>query len=201
MKETVIFDQPQEKIVYGILGDTYIYANEREVEVEESVMEMGEEGAEPAEPRIVTKYEYDVRHFPLSDKTEAGAVAALKEQIIGELMAFDSGQYAEYGDEAVNDFTVNGIHMWLDKETRNGLRLRFDSQQSLGQEQTTLWYGITPLQLQIANAIQMLQYLEVYASACFDRTASHHQAITALTDIDEIFNYDYKAGYPAHPSF
>lgn len=201
MKETLIFDQPQEKIVYGILGDTYIYTNEREVEVEEPVMEMGEEGAEPAEPRIVTKYEYDVRHFPLSDKTEAGALAALKAQIIGELMAFDNGQYAEYGDEAVNDFTVNGIHMWLDKETRNGLRLRFDSQQALGQEQTTLWYGITPLQLQIANAIQMLQYLEVYASACFDCTASHHQAITALTDIDDVFNYDYKAGYPAHPAF
>lgn len=201
MKETLIFDQPQEKIVYGILGDTYIYANEREVEVEEPVMEMGEEGMEPAEPRVVTKYEYDVRHFPLSDKTEAGAIAALKDQIIGELMAFDSGQYAEYGDEAVNDFTVNGIHMWLDKETRNGLRLRFDSQQALGQEQTTLWYGIMPLPLQIANAIQMLQYLEVYASACFDRTASHHQAITALTDIDEIFNYDYKTGYPSHPEF
>lgn len=202
MKETIIFDQPQDKIVYGILGDTYIFANEREVEVQEPVMEMGEENMETtAEPRVVTKYEYDVRHFPLANKTEAGVLAALKEQITAELMAFDGGLYAAYGDEAVNDFTINGMHIWLDKETRNGLRLRFDSQKALGQTETTLWYDIVPLPLQIDAASAMLYQLENYASACFDRTASHRQAITALTSIDDVFNYDYKAGYPNHLSF
>lgn len=193
MKDTITFDQPQPQIVYGILGDTYIYTNEREVEVEMPRQMEGEiEG--DAEPQTVTKYEYDVRHFPLSDKTEAGALSALKNQILAELGQFDNS-------DAVNDFTLNGQHIWLDKETRNGLRLRFDSQKALGQTDTTLWYGVTPIALNIDVAIQMLQLLEVYASGCYDRTAAHKAAILDLTTIDEVFNYDYTDGYPAKLSF
>ena len=185
------FDQPQPLIVYGILGDTYIYANEREVE-EPRPMEGENEG--DAEPQTVTKYEYDVRHFPLSDKTEAGALERLKYNVLVELDKYDNS-------DAVNGFTLNGVNMWLDKETRNGLRLRFDSQKALGQEQTTLWYGITPISLPIDTATQMLQMLEVYASGCFDRTAQHKAAILNLSTIEEVFNYDYKAGYPAKLAF
>jgi len=186
MKETMIFDQKQPQIVYGTLGDTYIFANEREVEVEEPRPMEGEE----AEPQTVTKYEYDVRHFPLTDKTEENALQKLKDQIIAELDRYDKST-------AVNDFTLNGQHLWLDKGTRNGLRLRFDSQKALGQSDTTLWYGIIPIALNIATAIGMLQALEVYASGCYDRTASHKAAIANLTTIDEVFNYDYTQGYPA----
>lgn len=193
MIEKVIFDQQQPQIVFGILGDTYIYANEREVEVEMPLpMEGGDEG--DAEPNIVTKYEYDVRHFPLSDKTEAGALDRLKYNVLIELDRFDNS-------EAVNGFTLNGVGMWLDKETRNGLRLRFDSQKALGQTDTTLWYGVMPIPLNIDVAIGMLQMLEVYASACFDKTASHKAAIANLTTIDEVFNYDYTEGYPAKLAF
>ena len=194
---TEIFDQQQPQIVYGILGDTYIYANEREVEVEEYSMEMGEN----AVPTKVTKYEYDVRHFPLTDKTESGVLAALKQQIIGEIEEFDSGQYAQYGDMAVNDFTMGGMHMWLDKDTRNGLRFRFESQKAIGETETTLWYGVTPISLNIDAAISMLHYLEVYASACFDCTANHKKNVLSLETIDEICSYDYTVDYPEHLSF
>lgn len=187
------FDQPQPQIVYGILGDTYIYANEREVEVEEPRPMEGENEGN-AELQTVTKYEYDVRHFPLSDKTEAGALSALKYNVLVELDKYDNS-------DAVNGFSLNGVNMWLDKETRNGLRLRFDSQKALGQTDTTLWYGITPISLPIDTATQMLQMLEVYASGCYDCTASHKAAINNLTTIDEVFNYDYKQGYPAKLAF
>lgn len=186
MKNTVIFDQPQEKIVFGILGDTYIYANERQIEVVEPRPE--------GEPQTVTRYEYDERHFPLYDKTEAGALTALKNQLISELDKFDNS-------DAVNSFSVGGLKMWLDKETRNGLRLRFDSQKALGQTDTTLWYGVNPLPLNIDNAIQMLTMLEVYASQCFDRTAEHKKNILSLQSIDDVFNYDYTQGYPAQLAF
>lgn len=193
MIEKLIFDQPQPQIVYGILGDTYIYANEREVEVEMPLPMEGENEGD-AEPQTVTKYEYDVRHFPLSDKNEAGALAALKNRVLSELDKYDNS-------DAVNGFYLNGVNMWLDKETRNGLRLRFDSQKALGQTDTTLWYGVTPIALNIDVAIQMLQMLEVYASGCFDKTASHKAAILNLSTISEVFNYDYKSGYPAKLAF
>lgn len=175
MKETAIFDQKQPMIVFGILGDTYIFANERAVEVEEPRPMDGEvEG----EPQTVIKYEYDVRHFPLTDKTEENALQKLKDQMIAELDRYDKS-------EAVNDFTLNG------------LKLRFDAQKSLGHTDTTLWYGVTPFALNIDTAVTMLQALEVYASECFDQTAQHTANILALQTIEEVFNYDYTKGYPA----
>ena len=203
MIEKILLDEKlTSPIAYGILGDTYVYANEREVEVQESVKEMDEEGnMVEGEPKTVVKYEYDVRHFPLSDHNENGVITALKKQLVEELTAFDHGRYAKYGDKAVEDFTVGGIHMWLDKYDRNGLLLRFEAQAAQGQTETILWYGTTPLRLSIQNATQMLYALEVYASACFDRTASHHQAIESLTSLEEIFNYDYTTGYPEHLNF
>ncbi|MDE6284140.1 MAG: DUF4376 domain-containing protein [Bacilli bacterium] len=197
-KSTVIFDTPQEQIVYGILGDTYVYVNEREIQVEESVMD-SENGE--GETRTVTKYVYDERHFPVAEKTESGVIEALKKQINNEITIFDSGQYAQFGDKAVNDFTINGIHMWLDKDTRNGLKFRFESQLALDEVDTTLWYNITPIELNLNVAIGLVQALEVYASKCFDRTAAHRQAVSEMDDLVEIFNYDYTEGYPAHCNF
>lgn len=187
MKETAIFDQKQPMIVFGILGDTYIFANERAVEVEEP---RPMEGEVEGEPQTVTKYEYDVRHFPLTDKTEENALQKLKDQMIAELDRYDKST-------AVNDFTLNSQHLWLDKGTRNGLKLRFDAQKSMGQTNTTLWYGTIPFALNIDTAVTMLQMLEVYASQCFDQTAQHTANILALQTIEEVFNYDYTQGYPA----
>lgn len=187
--ETIRFDSPQPQIVYGILGDTFIYANEREV-VEEVYSQMEGEG----EPQTFTRFEYDVRHFPLKDKTEAGALAALKAQIIAELEKYDSS-------DEVNGFTLNGQHLWLDKATRNGLDYRFKCEKAMGQTDTTLWYGTTPITLNIDIAVTMLQAVEVYASACFDRTSNHKAAILALGDIEAVFNYDYTAGYPEKLAF
>lgn len=195
----MIFDAPQEQIVYGILGDTYVYINEKEIQVEEPVMSEGENS--DGQTQTVTKYSYDVRHFPLDDKTEKGVITALKKQINDEISVFDSGQYAQFGDKAVNDFTINGIHMWLDKDTRNGLKFRFESQLALNEKETTLWYNITPIELNLNVAIGLVQALEVYASKCFDRTAAHRQAISELDNLVDIFNYDYTTGYPDHCHF
>ena len=46
------------------------------------------------------------------------------------------------------------------------------------------------------KAIQLLSALEMYALECFNVTASHKQAVSELTTIEEVEAYDYKAGYP-----
>lgn len=195
----MIFDERQPEILYGKLGKTYVFCNEKELQVEEPVY--GEGMEEEPETHKVTKYQYDVRIINPLTKDETGVIEALKKQVSEELDAFDNGEYAKYGEKAVNDFTVSGMHMWLDKETRNGLRFRFESQQALGQSETTLWYGTISVPLQIEQAIGMLQMLEVYASQCFDQTAMHQKAISELNTVSEVFNYDYTQGYPSHLSF
>lgn len=191
MKETIRYDEPQPKIIYGVLGDTYVFANEREVQ--EEVFFPSMEGEEQ-ESQTVTRYEYDVRHFPLRDKTPERALQALKELVISEVDNYDNS-------DAVNIFSVNGIPMWLDKATRNGLAFRFQCEKKQGMEQTTLWYGSTPLTLELDTAVQMLEMLEVYASKCYDVTAAHKSAIKNAEGIDEVSSYDYRQGYPAKLAF
>ena len=96
----------------------------------------------------------------------------------------------------VNEFTVQGQPVWLDKQTRTGLMLRFQSEQAMGLTETTLWYEDMQFPLQIDMAIQMLYAIEIYASKCYDNTALHLSNVSKLTSIEEIENYDYRTGYP-----
>ena len=96
----------------------------------------------------------------------------------------------------VNEFYVNDVPMWLDKTTRTGLMLRFNSELAMKHENTTLWYGNISIPLQLTTAVQMLYALEVYASACYDNTQVHYAAVDVLEDIEEIKNYNYRTGYP-----
>ena len=86
--------------------------------------------------------------------------------------------------------------MWLDKATRVGLKLRFEAEIANGQTNTTIWYEGTPYNLELVNALQMLNAIELYASACYDNTQKHINAIKSMTTCDEIKSYDYRTGYP-----
>ena len=101
----------------------------------------------------------------------------------------------------VNIFYVNEIPMWLDKATRTGLMLRFQSEISLGDVETTLWYGSQKFVLPINTAQTMLHRIEKYASQCYDNTQMHLANINTLETIEDIQNYDYKSGYPERLKF
>lgn len=47
-----------------------------------------------------------------------------------------------------------------------------------------------------AQAEVLMRSIENYAYECFNVTASHKQAVSQLTTIEEVEAYDYKAGYP-----
>ena len=102
---------------------------------------------------------------------------------------------------AVNEFYINGKGIWLDKLTRAGLLLRFQSEQIRGKEYTTLWYDNEYFELPIEDAQNMLYSLEVYASECYDNTQKHLTEINKLATIEEIEEYDYRDGYPEKLSF
>ena len=104
----------------------------------------------------------------------------------------------------VNSFTIGGMETWLDKATRVGLKLRFEAEIRMGKEQTTLWQdGISfPLPLVgETTAIDMLDGIELYASACYDVTQMHLAAVAAMESVEELMAYDYTSGYPQKLSF
>ena len=124
-----------------------------------------------------------------SVKMDALKLKQAKVDKIAEIAAYDTSS-------SVNGFVLNGLLVWLDKATRVGLMNSTTIAKASGQETTTLWLGGLKLVVDCDKAIQLLSALEMYALECFNVTASHKQAVSELTTIEEVEAYDYKSGYP-----
>ena len=124
-----------------------------------------------------------------SAKMDALKLKQAKVDKIAEIASYDTSS-------SVNGFILNGMLVWLDKATRVGLMNSTTIAKASGQETTTLWLGGLKLVVDCDKAIQLLSVLEMYALECFNVTASHKQAVSELTTIEDVEAYDYKAGYP-----
>lgn len=123
---------------------------------------------------------------PLTEKEKLEQAKADK---IAKIVDYDTSS-------SVNGFMLNGLLVWLDKATRVGLMNSTTIAKSAGQKTTTLWLGGLKLVVDCDKAIQLLSALEMYALECFNVTASHKQAVSELTTIEDVDVYDYKKGYP-----
>ena len=134
-------------------------------------------------------------HEPVPyEPTEEEILNREKEYKIEEIIRHDSSP-------EVNIFYIDGQELWLDKATRVGLKLRFDAEIASGQTNTTLWYEGIPFNLELVNAVQMLNAIELYASACYDNTQRHIAIVKSMETIDDIKFYDYRTGYPDYLRF
>ena len=118
----------------------------------------------------------------------------MKEQLKRAVKKYDKSK-------AVENFTIGGVDVWMDKETRTGLLLRFQAEKAIGKTDTVLWHDGMQFPLVVDNAIQMLYAIEVYASATYDKTAEHLANVDKLESVDALIAYDFKAGYPAQLAF
>lgn len=126
--------------------------------------------------------------------TEEQKLLRAKNKKIAELIAYDKS-------DVVNGFYISEMPVWLDKDTRVGLKLRFEAELAQGKEETTLWYEGMQFPLSLSSAMQMLYALELYASACYDNTARHRANINALATIEEVEAYDFTTSYPEKLKF
>lgn len=113
----------------------------------------------------------------------------LKQSKINEITKYDLSK-------DVNNFKLNGLDVWLDKETRVGLMNSTQIEKAAGHEDTTLWLGTISLTINCDLAIGLLSQLELYALECFNKTAEHKANVLSLETKEEVKNYDYKTGYP-----
>jgi hypothetical protein len=121
--------------------------------------------------------------------TEAELFEEAKEGKRSEILDYDSS-------EEVNIFYIGDLPAWLDKATRTGLLLRFQAEMATGKTDTELWHKGVAFPLPLSTAMQMLYAIELYASACYDRTQAHLATIDTLTTIAEVEAYDHTTGYP-----
>lgn len=96
----------------------------------------------------------------------------------------------------VNSFFLNGIQVWLNKDTRVGLMNSLTIEKDAGKEISTLWFNNICININCDAAIQMLRSLELYALACYNKTAEHRVAVSALNNIEDVMGYDFTEGYP-----
>lgn len=96
----------------------------------------------------------------------------------------------------VNSFFLNGIQVWLNKDTRVGLMNSLTIEKDAGKEISTLWFNNICININCDAAMQMLRSLELYALACYNKTAEHKVAVSELNSIEDVVSYDFTEGYP-----
>ena len=126
-----------------------------------------------------------VQTVPVPKKT----IESVRKSKISEIEKYDESS-------AVNEFFIQRVSVWLDKVTRVGLRLRFETELKLEKEFTNLWYNNSKFTLPVIDATHMLYLIEEYASICYDNTQLHIANVSKLETIEEIESYDYTVGYP-----
>ena len=101
----------------------------------------------------------------------------------------------------INSFKLNGVDVWLSKDTRVGLMNSISIEKASGKEQSILWFNNIYVTVNCDSAIQMLSALELYALDCYNKTAEHKVNVQNLSSIEEVYNYDYTQGYPSKLEF
>ena len=132
----------------------------------------------------ITK-QYSITYLPIE---------TLKEVKLKELADYDTS-------DNVNDFDVNGLNAWFDKENRAALSTSIESALLLGETEITFVINDNEFSIEKQTAKQMLSAVQRYADGCFLVTEAHKRAIKGLTEAEAIVNYDFKTGYPTKVTF
>lgn len=120
-------------------------------------------------------------------------LARAKREVLKKIEAYDTST-------SVNGFELNGQTVWLDKATRVGLMNSTTIAKAMGNDTTVLWLGDMRIDVGCDKAIQLLSALEMYALECFNVTAAHRKAVSALGSVEDVEAFDVTEGYPVRLS-
>lgn len=186
--EKYYFDEAQPRLTVGDGVVLLLINGKEETEFSDGMPDESGMGTTEAVVRKVWVYE-GVRLETGGMTSEAALTAAAQKMVLAEIEKHDTSP-------AVNSFMLNGQRVWLDKATRVGLMNSTTIAKGMGQPTTTLWLGDAKLVVECDKAIQLLSALEMYALECFNVTAAHKKAVSEMSTVEEVFGYDYTAGYP-----
>ena len=126
--------------------------------------------------------------------SEEQQILCLREALLAEIRRYDKS-------EEVEDFSIGGVHMWLDSNKRTKVWENLMTAQQKGEENVTLRDGGLAFPMTVAMGWQLYYAVLDYARATWDVTEIHLAEAGQLTTIEEILAYDYKQGYPEKLAF
>lgn len=185
--EKYYFDKPQPRLTVGD-GVVLLLVNGKQ---ETQTMGMSDgnelETTEAIERKV---WVYDGVRLETGGMTsEAALTAAAQKMVLEQIDKYDTSP-------SVNGFLLNGLKVWLNKDTRVGLMNSTQIAKGMGQTTTTLWFGGMKMEVDCDKAIGLLSALEMYALECFNTTAKHKAAVEKMQTVEEVLGYDYTQGYP-----
>jgi hypothetical protein len=137
-----------------------------------------------------------VEYIPVvQEPTEEELFNLEKEHMINRIMDFDNS-------DEVNNCYINyqgqQISYWADKQERSVLKTAIQDCITLGRENYRLDLRDldVSIELNCELLLQMLASLEVYAIDCYNVTTDHLFNIKKIETLEELHQYDYRAGYP-----
>lgn len=111
-------------------------------------------------------------------------------------------QIREYdSSDNVNAVLINGTKAWFTPDERSNYRNSIDAAKLVGIESLSMYVGNIAVTLSTQQAELMLAQIQLYADQCYMVTKGHKVNVEALTTIEEVDAYDYKAGYPQMLNF
>ena len=186
--EKYYFNEAQPRLTVGD-GVVLLLINGKE-ETEISGGMPDENGLATTEAVVRKVWVYDGVRLETGGMTsEAALTAAAQKMVQEQIDKYDTSP-------SVNGFMLNGLRVWLNKDTRVGLMNSTQIAKAMGKTTTTLWFGGMQIEVNCDKAIQLLSALEMYALECFNVTAAHKKAVAELNTVEEVLGYDYTKGYP-----
>jgi hypothetical protein len=175
----------------------FFYTEEVEREVTHKDFETGEETTE-----IIHEWLCDVVEYEGSEaaeilrliKEDKNSVECKRWLLKAKIEAYDKSRH-------VNDFTISGIHLWLDSTMRGKVKENLETCQQLGEEYTTLRFEGMAFPVTVQMGWQMYYAVLAYARDSWNVTEAHLASADKLETAEEFDSYDYTAGYPAKLGF
>lgn len=186
--EKYYFDNPQPRLTVGDGIVLLLVNGKQETEVMDGMPnENGMATTEAVERKV---WVYDGVRLETGGMTSEAALTAAAQKMVQErITAYDTSP-------SVNGFMLNGLRVWLNKDTRVGLMNSTSIAKAMGKTTTTLWFGGMQIEVNCDKAIGLLSALEMYALECFNVTAKHKAAVEKMQTVEEVLGYDYTQGYP-----
>ena len=171
---------------------------------EEVTREVNHEDPETGEvtSETITEWLCDVVEYDKSEakeilrllKEDSNSLECNKWLLTAKINAYDKSRHVE-------DFTLGGVHLWLDSTLRSKVKENLETCQQFGEENTTLRFNGMAFPITVQMGWQMYYAVLAYARDSWNVTESHLAAIEKLTTVEEIKAYDYTVGYPQKLAF
>ena len=128
--------------------------------------------------------------------TEAEMLPWMKEYLLKAIRKYDKSKNVE-------DFTINGIHMWLDGDLRKKVEENLSYCQRMGIEETVLRYEGMEFPMSVEIGWNLYYAVLGYARATWDVTQIHEVSVPKIETIQGMLDYEesYPSAYPQKLAF